>query len=40
MKYIYFKMKENENYEPFDITEDYSEIVQKKKKPKVDPSRK
>ena len=40
MKYIYFKMKENENYEPFDITEDYSEIVQKKKKPKVDPTRK
>ena len=33
-------MKENENYEPFDITEDYSEIVQKKKKPKVDPTRK
>ena len=33
-------MKESENYEPFDITEDYSEIVQKKKKPKDDPSRK
>ena len=33
-------MTDSENYEPFDITEEYSESIQKNKKPKVDPSRK